>query len=259
VGESRKVREDRAFAYWYPPVLLLLGGGCVVPISIFVFPRFRQIFYDFHIPLPAITRWVLWSGNVILPVAPILLLLILFACAVRLRESIRIRPSTWLFRGMRDRILWCVPLAHSLIRDRDMTDICSVLADSVELGYPLDEALLRAQQLDLNFVMRRRLDRWLAAVSAGALPGDAARAARMPALLVGMLGAGNAAPDLGDVLGFVSRFYASRFMRIRELLRGAYLPIVTLLMGLLVAAVALSLFVPMRELIDHVLGPRRSF
>jgi type II secretory pathway component PulF len=259
VGESRKIQEVRAFAYWYPPVLLLIGGGCIGLMGLFVFPKLQQIFQDFHVPLSPITGWVIWSWNVIMPAAPILLLLVLLACAIRLRESVRIRPSTWLFRGMRDRILWLLPLAHSLVRDRDMTDICSVLADSVELGYPLDEALLRAQQLDLNLIMRRRLERWADAVGSGSLPGDAARQARMPGFLAGMLGTGQEAPDLGEVLRFVSRFYASRFMRVRELLRGAYLPLVTLIMGLLVAAVALALFVPMQQLIEDVLGPRRSF
>ena len=256
LGESRRVQDNQALAAWYPPVLLLISGACITFLAIFVFPRLQLICQDFKIELPSITRWIIGATSLSLPLLPVvmalLLALLVFACALKLRETFRGRPSTWLFRGLRGRILWMLPLYRGLLRDRAMTDICAALADAVELGHPFDEALREVQQLDVNIVMQRKLDRWADAVRTGALPGDAAAVAGMPKFLVGMLGHGKVTSDLGDVFRFVSRFYGSRFMRLRELLRGAYLPFVTILMGMVVATIALALFMPMRQFIMQV-------
>jgi len=250
VGESRKVRENRTIATWYPPILMIVGGSVVALIDVFVLPKFTALFKDFHLPLPAATRWVVGAADWLVLLVPIVVVVVLVMCAMRFREAVKMSRPTWLFRGMTDRLLWMLPLSRGPIRDRALADLCTALADSVELGYPLDQALLRAQQLELNVVIKGRMQRWGQGLAAGRPPGEAAREADMPQLLAGMLTTASAASNTGDVLRFLARYYSGRFVLGRELLRGMAVPAITLLMGILVGAVALALIVPLQRLIE---------
>jgi len=60
--------------------------------------------------------------------------------------------------------------------------------------------------------------------------------------------------DAAAVFAFLSRYYASRFSRLRLLLRGAVIPAVVLLFGFLVGALALGLFLPIMNLVSSEAG-----
>jgi type II secretory pathway component PulF len=62
--------------------------------------------------------------------------------------------------------------------------------------------------------------------------------------------------SLGSALRFLARFYAERSLVRREIARGIYLPLVTIVMGVLVAIVAIGLFLPLERLIMQ-LGAHR--
>jgi type II secretory pathway component PulF len=138
---------------------------------------------------------------------------------------------------------------HRLILDRNMSDICVSLGDSMKLGYPLDLSLERLGQLDLNAILQRRILTWADGLRAGMEASEAARRAQMPALLVGMSAGARNTADLAEVFSFVGRFHTDRFLLRREAIRAAIIPVFTLLMGVMVALVALAVFVPMQQLI----------
>jgi len=249
LGESRQVRENRAMTAWYPPLLLLVANGVVGIVGVFVMPKFEGTFRDFHLKMPPITHLMLevqeWLA---LPLA----LMILFlwpVWATRFRESMRPRRSRQLFRGARDRIAWAIPGYRGILREQAMADVCSVVADALECGFPLNQSLDRVETLDLNLVMGRRVQKWNQGLSRGLSADEAAAEARLPRFFVGMLGTARASGDLPEVLRFVARYYHDRFVLYRELLRAAYLPMVTLFMGVVVAGIALGLFLPLTQLI----------
>lgn len=254
IGESRKPRGDEAFALWYPAILLFTVAAVIWMISTFVFAKLEFIDRSFKLRMPGFAPWIYHSADWIVWIALFLAWVLLLRCAARLREAFRSAPSTWLFRGITDRLLWTLPLAHGQARDRAMGDLCAALADAIEVGHPLEESLSRAMQLDVNRVMKKRIVRWAEGLANGLPPAEAARRAAMPRFMVGMLATASAAPVMADVFRFLARFYSRRFVLRRELVRGTYLPVVTLLMALIVTAVALTLFLPLVNLMDHLSG-----
>ena len=106
----------------------------------------------------------------------------------------------------------------------------------------------------MNRHMQGRVRSWAEGAGAGHSPEDAARKAKMPAFLVGMLGTAKSLPDQSDVFIFLSRYYGSRFRRRQALLEGAIVPAVAIVMGLVVVAIALALFLPMINIIDKLCG-----
>jgi type II secretory pathway component PulF len=154
------------------------------------------------------------------------------------------------FGGLvRDQIIWWTPGLHGDARDRGLADLCDFISDAADAGRPIDQALRQASQTQANAVMRWRTADWGHAVEDGQPLHQAARAARMPTLVVGMLATVRNTDDLAEVFSFLGRYYEFRFSRRRELLRALYIPFVVALMGAVVLLIALSIFQPMIALI----------
>ena len=82
---------------------------------------------------------------------------------------------------------------------------------------------------------------------------DAARAAGLPGLVVGMLETGVAAGgEVPEVLRFLSRYYRARFSRAMAVVRGAVVPATVLAFAAPVLWIALSLFVPMVAMVEKL-------
>jgi len=248
LNTSRQQRNDQAFAAWYPPMMIAVMVLFLGLVGTFVVPRFVQILKDFRIDVPPVTQWIIWASDWVSIFCPVTVAILFLCLGFQLRQAATICPPIWVFRKWRDNIAWRLPLLHRFILDRNMADISVALADSVQLGYPLGESLERLKHLDLNSVLQRRISNWADALRAGMSPADAARAARMPKLLVGMMAPVRDTADLGEVFAFVGRFHTDRFLLRREAMRAAVIPVFTLIMGVIVALIALSIFVPMQQM-----------
>jgi type II secretory pathway component PulF len=246
---SRNARDDQAFAAWYPLLMFGLWSVVVSGFCVFVAPKFQRILADFRVPQPPIFQFVAYLGDYIWIVGAIALLTMLVALGWQLRKTLRIPLPVWVLSRLRGWVAWHLPLLRGMIRDRNISDICTCLADSLELGYPLDTALTRLAAIDLNPILRSRILDWANFLHSGMNPADAARSARMPRMLVELLATTRDTPAMTQVLRFVGRFYTDRSAIRREAIRSAIIPVFTVLMGVAVAVVALSIFIPMERMI----------
>jgi type IV pilus assembly protein PilC len=248
----RSLVGNTVFTWWYPPVVLMVAAGCVVVLSGFIFPRLDTVFTGFGIAVPAITRWMIWAVNLAIPTGLVLAIVLVLACGIWLREVFRLRRPSWIFQRIQDRVIGFVPILGGLRRDRGLADVCSAVADSIDAGHSLEMSLMRARQLQIDYFMDRRIGLWGDGLHSGMSPSDAARSAGMPPLLVGLLASGQATPAFGDALRFAGRFYRDRFTARQAFLTGLAIPVFTIALGVIVAMIALSIFVPMTRLIDAV-------
>lgn len=254
-SESERPREPhdpaRMFYRSYPLILLAGVSLVVMLLMIFVMPKLQDIFKDFGLPVPWITRQLNSFAIMLGPVVTLISILLVVTLAGRAMWDLFVpRHARIGVRWLTDPIEWSLPVVGRAAMDRGMADVCWLLAGAVDSGLPIDRAIAEAERLDTNAMLSRRIARWRTEVESGASLADAARRARLPHVLVGMLE--GATPDTADVFRFLSRYYASRFSRTQALLRAAAVPLIALSMGIVVALVALSLFIPMINLIDRV-------
>ena len=247
-------REARAFAEAYPPVMLVVVLVCVGLLNVFVMPKFSQIFHDFRIELPPVTRAVVGLGDGLVVLAVVAAIALVVRTATLLRRASRGGHSSWLWRGPLDRVRWYTPVWGAIHRDRTLAELCDGVADGLEQGLPLERAVRETARLDLNRVLAGRAAAWAARLGGGADPATAATAARLPPLLAGLLATGAATGDGVGPLRFAGRFYASRLQTRRAVLSAVYVPLVTVTLGVLVAAVALAILLPICELVSQT-GP----
>jgi type II secretory pathway component PulF len=162
-------------------------------------------------------------------------------------------PGRWddsYVRDIWDTMLWLIPGGRGYLRDKGLADVCAVSADALEAGRPLQDALLEVSQVQLPPPVRARVNEWRHGVESGLPAEEAAQRARMPKLFVAMVKTGVATGDLPAAMRFLSRYYRGRFSRAGEVVRGAFIPVLVLVMGVVVLGVALSLFMPLMDMIE---------
>ena len=216
-------------------------------------PKYEEIFQDFKLELPLLTQimlpgaqWIVYPFTALLAVA----FLVLIARAV----GTIIAPSWSVVnpvRSLTDRIGWRVPPLRLVVRSRALADACHAAADALETGRPLVWAIDEAARAQTNSVLAGQLGAWAERIRNGEHPPDAARAAGLPDLLVGMLRTTGGA-ETAEVLRFLARYYDSRFSRGAVLLRAALVPFIAIATGTPVCLFILSVQLPLIRLIDRV-------
>lgn len=251
----RQRRDDRTAApgvgfYWAYPLVLV---GVIGLVMVFVIPKYQVIMHEFHIDLPAPTRWLMAladNGTLVALLILVLALIPLGRALTRLFPTARaIQPFGGMFL---DQLIWWTPLLGGLVRDRCMADLCDFISAGVEAGYPLNDCLREAAAAQPNAVMRYRAVAWADAVARGQTMHEAARYARMPALFTSMLATVRGDDGLLQVLRFLWRNYEYRFSRARAVAQAAYVPAVVFCFGSFVALVGMSLIQPLARLSEHI-------
>lgn len=253
---QRTAVDDWTFYRAYPLVMIVTLTAVVGVVSIFILPKFEQIFQDFGTPLPPITVAVFslargTLGQVLLLVSAAV---VVFASVLSLLQAAG--PWRWWgehWRQLSDRVTWTLPLFHGIERDRGLADTFELLADAMANAMPVDRAFAEASGLAVNVVLRKRLWKWAQAVSSGESLTAGARSASMPPLVLGMLSNTPQDGSAADVFAFLARYYRTRFSRTAAMIQSAMVPLVTLFFAFLTAAVALAMFLPLIALINGII------
>jgi type IV pilus assembly protein PilC len=225
---------DRSFLRSYPVAMTITIVCILFLIMVFVIPKFEQIFHDFRVELPPLTRAV-----VSLTTFPSVMtwLVIAITGSVLAITAQQLRRRMDLLAPVR----W-------FASNRDLADICHVIAGGLTAGQPLNSAIRGASDLVIGRPLRRKLHRWAEGIEQGLPDRDAASDAGMPELIAGMM-------TTTEGFTFLSRYYAWKFSRLKIFLRAAAVPAMVFFFGIIVAIVALSLFLPLIALINSVSSP----
>jgi type II secretory pathway component PulF len=244
---------------WYPFVLLFVIFGVWTVFTTRIAPIFKSLCRDFAIPVPTVSR-IAWGefGYLTDPLAILAILIAIFVASYSLSELLRpITRRTTIFKSLTDRVAWITPVWRRIVQARDLADVCQATASALAIGQPADVALLNAAQACGNSVMLRRVADWSVHVQSGASLHEAARQARLPRMLTGMLATASGPSGIVDSLRFLGRYYDSRRSAIAISLRAAAIPLLTLTFAVAVAVMVLGVFLPLIGLINALPGTGR--
>ncbi len=249
--QERRPADSVAAVRTYIVVIAASIATVVSTLSIFVIPKYQAIYKD--MTKHAYENFdLLRDGVVLLMTLVQLSLIVLIIWFIRTVFFVHRRRWGWI-----DWLVWHMPLAHGLARDRGLADVFRTLANGLSAGRTLHSAMGDACRLRINAVQHRRIVRFAQAVDSGESLANAGRRGRFPGLAVGFLATAQASQTLVETTGFLASYYEGRFSRLRILVSAAAVPAMTLVFGALVCAVALLLFRPMLLILsslDHNYG-----
>jgi type II secretory pathway component PulF len=208
----------------------------------FIAPKFEVIFFDFDMPLPAITRFVIQASHWTLIPGAFLLLILL---QIVLWVYIPFRYFGW--------IQWEVPFSAWLFHRRDAAAVLRSLSIGVTAGRPLPATL----DLLGRFYPRSRIRYRLVVASRrieGGMPWyDALR--RSGIIRRGeaaVLEAAQRAGNLGWALRLLAESNERRLGYRLQLFSQALFPALILLMGVVIGTVCIAYFTPLVYLIERL-------
>ena len=229
----------------YPTLLLIFSAALIGVLITFVLPRFASFYADFQAEMPGITTMLISlslaarrSFFVLLLLAAVLALVVL---RLKKREDVRI---AW------DRFKLRIPFGRVLWRESATALFSRTLGLLLEAGISLLSAIGIASQAVPNRFLLRRLSPLPDAIKNGQnLTDSLAATAVFPGMALDMIRIGETSANLPGMLSEVADFYDERIRARIDTLVSLIEPVIIIFMGLLVAGMLVSVYLPIFNII----------
>ncbi len=241
--DKTKSRIQRALIY--PSLLLLLSFSLLMILINFILPRFSGFYSDFDAELPAITRFLMGASLVLrrstLFLAPAFLFLAAAYFWLRRKEANRVRL---------DRLKLGLPYARKIWLESGVSLFARTLGLLLQAGI----ALLRAVRIACQAIPNRYFFNKTATVPEDIRNGQGlsdalARVGFFPGLSLDMIRIGETSANLEGMLAEVAEVYDESVRNRVDTFVSLIEPVLILIMGLLVAVMLLSVYLPIFNII----------
>jgi type II secretory pathway component PulF len=234
----------------YPGLLMLLSIGVLCLMVFYVLPKFDRLYQLLGIELPLMTRVMLNSSQVV--VANGLMLGVAAAALVATPIVLWRQPA---FKRWRDRALLRIPLVSHVVKHLVLAKVFRVLGVLVQSNVPLLEGLRLSQALTANCVFLAVLDRVADAVEDGQSVGESlAKHSLIPATMSSAIATGERSGRLADSLLFLADYLDEENSQMLAALTRLIEPLILIFMGVIVGAMAISLFLPLFDVTSAASG-----
>ncbi|HZK89082.1 MAG TPA: type II secretion system F family protein [Stellaceae bacterium] len=243
-GLSASVRS----ALIYPALLVVAATASVVLLLEFVLPQFKPIFEQAGAELPAPTRVLLALGDAIGALGPWLLIGLLIAGLVA-RRMLR-RPDV---RLAADGLLLRVPVVGRLMRETLAARFTRTLAMLLQNGVALIPALsIVKDALDNSAAIAAVEAGMLSARRGAGLARSLGAGGLFPPRMIQLLSLGEETAQLPEMALKAADIHEAQVRLMVERLIALMIPTITIVMGLLIGGIIVSLVTAMLSLNDLV-------
>ena len=245
---SLSVRKKILVSLIYPTVLVTLVVAMVVFLVTFVVPEFAGLYDSMGAQLPYMTRVLVSVGvtvneNLMLIVATVLGVIGLLAFWLRSETA----------RDFIDRVKLRVPFFGQIWVKYQVSQFCRLLSTLLAGGIPLVQALeTTGQSLDSR-LLREKMTKAQEMVTEGQLLSESLAAARIfPSLAVEMVHVGESTGALSEMLNSVADFFDDDVSTHMAAILSLIEPAIMIFMGIFVAFVLVSLYLPIFSLAERI-------
>ncbi len=243
--KSEALQSKIKSALMYPAAVLLVALAVVAVILVWVVPSFQSVFASYGTDLPTPTLIVIAVSELLLAHGLWLLLGGALLAGGLLREFRR-RP---VWQVWRDRALLRLPLFGPLVQKACIARWARTLATLFAAGVPLVEALGAARGAAENAVFAQASGRIQEDLARGISLNAAMRTVQcFPAMTVQMCAVGEESGSLDRMLSQVADFYEAEVDDQVAGLSSLLEPVVMVVLGTLVGAVVVALYLPIFKL-----------
>lgn len=226
----------------YPLFLLGLTIIVVIILNMVVLPVFTEMFHNMGADLPALTKFVMASSNVLtkfwyLFVLGITSLIVSYVYGRKNSEKFRLRTDRFKLR---------IPLVGRLLHKLYIARFCRIMASLVDAGVEIVHALTVSASVIPNTHMKMFLNQVLEDVKVG-VPINVAMSkfAIFDPLLVSMVRVGEESGMLYDVLDKMAQLFETQTEAQTKQLTTLIEPVMTIIIALVVGTVVISVVMPM--------------
>lgn len=235
-------------ALTYPTILLLFSLFLLMILLNFILPRFSEFYTGFESTLPGITRTLMAvssaiRANFLFIVAGALLIFIAF---IQMKKNEKTHVII-------DRMKLKIPYGGPIWLESGVSLVCRTLSLLLEAGITLLHAMGIANKAVPNRFLIKRMENLPEFIKEGEnLSESLSKAGFFPPLSLDMIRIGETSANLEGMLKDVAEFYEERIQRKIDTLVSLIEPIIIIFMGLIIAGMLLSVYLPIFNIIRVV-------
>jgi type II secretory pathway component PulF len=151
-----------------------------------------------------------------------------------------------------DFIKWHMPVFHWFEFNYSIMRVTGLIRIAINAGCPVNDAIKRAEDLDLNNCFRKRLTRWVTRVEQGQNISAAARDTGMGNSIAWAFDDKINAGNTPEILEMLEVFYRTSYNFKANLLRAIGLPCVILLLSVMVGFIVYAMYAPLVTIITFL-------
>jgi len=242
--QRQQSRQKIQLALLYPVILMVASLAIVVLLLGYVVPDVVKVFVNTGQELPALTRGLIATSDVVknwgwLIVLGIISALLAMRAALR-DPALRLRWHAFILR---------IPLIGRLSRATNTARFASTLAILTKSGVPLVEALSIAAAVIANLRIRERVVEAAQKVREGSSLTRALDATgEFPPMMLHMIASGEKSGELDQMLARTARNQENDLAAQVSLLVGLFEPFMLVFMGAVVLVIVLAILMPILSL-----------
>ncbi len=248
---TQRLKREIKSAMTYPVISLVMVFGIAAFLMIGIVPKFKEIFDGLGVPLPAITKAVMGASlfmrdNVLICGGAIAA----FFFAV---GAFKKTPTGTRFF---DRLVLSVPVFGPLFRKVALSRFSRTFSTLIKSGVPIIGALEIVGETSGNTVIEAAVKNAAESVKGGdTLSGPLSKEPVFPPMVVRMIGIGERAGALEQLLEKISEFYDQQVEAEVKGLTSMIEPLLIAVMGIVVGGIVLAVFLPIMKL-QEALTPK---
>jgi len=232
-------------ALTYPSLLIVFSFILLGVLINFILPRFSSFYRDFEAELPALTRWLI-AFSTSLRNHLIYVLIFIFALIIAYFQMKK-REKTNVFL---DRIKLNIPYARNVWIESGTSLFCRTLNLLLEAGISLLSAVsISTQAIPNKFLVEKMKDLPEHIKNGETLSDSLTKADFFTPLALDMIRIGETSANLEGMLRDVADVYDERTKAKIETFVSLIEPVIIIFMGLVVAAMLLSVYLPIFNII----------
>ncbi|MBI5401533.1 type II secretion system F family protein [Candidatus Wolfebacteria bacterium] len=242
---KKKELQKKVFgALIYPIIIVIATFGITGLLTIYIFPKILPIFKSLNVKLPLSTK-ILISASEFLINYGIYAVFGIFGLVVLFFLLLRIKAVHYFF----DRLLLTIPLFGQMSINYNMSNFCRTLGLLLKSDIKVVEAVSITGDTLKNLVYKNELKKIAADVTKGEEISLrlAEKKKLFPPMVSQMVSIGENTGNLSETLIYISEFYEKEVDDTAKNLSSILEPLLMILMGLIVAFIAISIITPIYE------------
>ena len=244
---SDSVRSKVVSATIYPAFLALVGGGVSFFLMFYVVPKFAQVYQEAGRSLPLASRLLMEWGRFATAHSALLL-----ACLAGLAATTAVIARELIRRGGVTRLVAMIPGLEERVRIYELSRLYLTLGMLLEGGITVIGAIDGVLAM-MSPSMAARLAKASLQIQSGTPLSEAFEAERLTTpISLRMLRVGERSGEMGAMLSRSAEFYDGEIGRWIERFTKLFEPILMAVIGIIVGAIVVLLYMPIFDLADSL-------
>jgi len=242
---QENIKSKILTALAYPAVLMTMSVGVLIYFIVYIVPVFADIFRDFNLQLPLITRVIVGISAVVTKYLVFMIVLIIGAI-FSFRAYIATPPGrlTW------NHIQFGMPLFGGLIRSMQIERMLTTMATLIRSGVSiLNSVSVLEGAFKKNLIFQNALKQAKNDIASGrSISESFKKTGIFPPLVTEMMWMGEESGKLPDIIVVLSKYYQEQIDQFIRRFSSMIDPILVVGIGGIIAVIVMSIFMPIFQL-----------